>query len=70
MGDDVPLQGQWRTVVGLTMHSEVMLSDEQAAKHEGRGWLVKAPARYVSPLTGGSVRKSTAGESPRQAGSR
>jgi len=38
------------------MHSEQMLTDEEAAEHDGDGWLVKAKEGYVSPLTGGSVR--------------
>jgi hypothetical protein len=56
-GDYVLLSGMWRKVIGLVMHSEQMLSDEQAAEHEGRGWLVKAPEGYLSPITGGSVRR-------------
>jgi hypothetical protein len=59
-GDDVMLNGMWRQVIGLTMHSELMLTDEQAAEHEGRGWLVKAPEGYVSPIGGGSVRRGAA----------
>jgi len=64
-GDYVLLNGMWGKVIGLVMHSEQILTDEQAAEHDGRGWLVKAPAGYESPLTGGSVRKITVGESPR-----
>jgi hypothetical protein len=56
-GDYALLNGMWRKVVGLEMHSEQMLTDEQAAKHEGRGWLVKAPEGYVSPIGGGSIRR-------------
>jgi len=57
-GDYVLLQGQWRKVVGIVMHSERMLTDEQAAEHVGDGWLVEAHERYVSPMTGGSVRRT------------
>ncbi len=64
-GDYVLLNGMWRKVIRIVMHSEQILTDEQAAKHEGRGWLVKAPAGYVTPLSGGSVRKGIAAESPR-----
>ncbi len=64
VGDDVLLGGQWRKVVGLVMHSEQMLTDEQAAEHEGRGWLVKAPAGYVSPIGGGSIRRDATPSPP------
>ena len=57
VGDDVLLQGQWRRVVGISMHQEWMLTDEEAAKHEGDGWLVKARPGYVSPIGPGSVRR-------------
>ncbi|MBA3482645.1 MAG: hypothetical protein H0T51_12600 [Pirellulales bacterium] len=56
--DYVLLNGMWRKVVGLVMHSERMLTDEQAAEHEGHGWLVKAPEGYVSPITGGALGES------------
>ena len=59
-GDDVLVNGQWRRVVGVSMLSERMLTDEQAETHaadeDDDGWLVKAREGYVSPLTGGSVR--------------
>ena len=56
-GDYALLNGMWRKVIGLVMHSEQVLTDEQAAEHEGRGWLVKAPSGYVSPIGGGSIRR-------------
>jgi hypothetical protein len=55
-GDDVLVNGQWRRVVGVSMLSERMLTDEEAATHDGAGWLVKAREGYVSPMTGGSAR--------------
>jgi putative SOS response-associated peptidase YedK len=51
-GDYVLLNGMWRKVIGLVMHSEQILTDEQAAEHKGRGWLVKAKESYVSPIIG------------------
>ena len=58
-GDDVFVNGQWRRVVGVSMLSERMLTDEEAAQHDGDGdgWLVKAAEGYVTPMTGGSVRR-------------
>jgi hypothetical protein len=67
VGDEVLYSGRWQRVLGIDVWCELMLTDEEAAAHAARpeaddvmgGWLVKAPEGYVSPLTGGSVRKST-----------
>ncbi len=72
VGDDVLLDGQWRRVAAVKMQSEYLMGDEEAASHAGRkdgvmgGWLVKAPEGYVSPLSGGSVRRVSPTPAPSQ----